>query len=170
MHDRGSTVPRRQLGRHLRQLREEAGITVKGACEALEWSPPKLWRIERGKAAVRGVDVKYMCELYGADEKLTEALIALAKATREPGWWHAYGDTIPTWFELYVGLEQAASGLRVYEPDLVPGLLQTADYARAVVKLGEPTLADDEVDQRVHLRLARQQLLERTLPRRPAST
>ena len=167
MDDRGSTVPRRQLGRHLRQLREEAGITVKGASEALEWSAPKLWRIERGRTTVRSLDVKAMCQLYGADEKITEALVALAKAAKDPGWWHAYGDTVPAWFELYVGLEEAASGLRVYEPDLVPGLLQTPDYAREVIRVCNPELSDQEVERTLQVRLTRQQLLNRTLPPPP---
>ena len=120
-------MPRRQLGRHLRQLREAAGITVKAAAESLEWSAPKLWRIEKGLTSMRAFDVKAMCEIYGVDERTTEALISLAKATKDPGWWHAYGETVPAWFELYVGLEEAASGLRTYEPELIPGLLQTPD-------------------------------------------
>ena len=167
MEDRGSTVPRRLLGRHLRQLREEAGITVRGACKALEWSGQKLWRIEKGLTSMRALDVKAMCEVYGADEKTVEALTALAKATKDRGWWHAYGDTVPAWFELYVSMEQAATGLRVYEPDLVPGLLQTPEYARIVIKAGEPKLPDEEADRRVQLRITRQLLLNRTLPPPP---
>ncbi len=116
---------------------------------------------------MRALDVKAMCEIYSADDKTIEALTALAKATKDRGWWHAYGDTVPAWFELYVSLEQAASGLRVYEPDLVPGLLQTPEYARMVIKAGEPRLADDEADRRLQLRMTRQLLLNRTLPPPP---
>lgn len=167
MEDRGSTVPRRQLGRHLRQLREAAGITVKGACEVLEWSGQKLWRIERGLTSMRTLDVKAMCEIYGADQQTTEALTALAKATKDRGWWHAYGDTVPAWFELYVSLEQAATGLRTYHPELVPGLLQTPEYARTIILVSNPRMTDGEVDRSVQLRLTRQHLLNRTLPPPP---
>ena len=167
MRDGGSTVPRRQLGRELRRLREEAGIQVSAAAQALEWSGPKLWRIEKGLTAIRSLDVAQMCRLYDADEQTTEALTSLAKASKDRGWWHAYGDTIPAWFELYVGLEQAATGLRAYEPELIPGLLQTADYARAVVQAGEPKLPAEEVDERVRVRMTRQQLLNRTVPPPP---
>lgn len=116
---------------------------------------------------MRALDVKVMCEVYGADENITEALMALAKATRDPGWWHAYGDTVPAWFELYVGLEQAASGLRIYEPEAVPGLLQTADYAREVIRVCSPELSEQEVERTVQVRLTRQQLFNRKLPPAP---
>ena len=167
MEDRGSTVPRRQLGRHLRQLREEAGITVRGACKALEWSGQKLWRIEKGLTSMRALDVKAMCEIYGADDKTAEALTALAKATKDRGWWHAYGDTVPAWFELYVSMEQAATGLRIYHPELVPGLLQTPEYARTIIRVSNPRFTEEELDRNVHLRMTRQLLLNRTLPPPP---
>src|SRR5215469_12027890 len=85
----GSTVPRRQLGRHLRELRNRAKMTVKVAAEALEWSEPKLWRIETGQTALRSLDVQAMCNVYGAPPELTEALVGLAKETKARGWWHA---------------------------------------------------------------------------------
>lgn len=160
-------MPRRQLGRHLRQLREEAGITVKAAAESLEWSGPKLWRIEKGLTSMRVVDVRAMCEFYGADERTTEALASLAKATKDPGWWHAYGDTVPAWFELYVGLEEAASGLRIYQPELVPGLLQTPGYARAIIRVVNPKLSEEEIEERLQPRLHRQKLLGRRAPAPP---
>src|SRR5688572_27980051 len=100
--DAGSTVPRRQLGRFLRQLREDAGITVKAAADALEWSTPRVWRIEKGAVPMRALDTKNMCQLYGATAEVTEALMSLARETRARGWWHAYGDGVPAWFELYV--------------------------------------------------------------------
>ena len=160
-------MPRRQLGRELRRLREEAGIQVSAAAQALEWSGPKLWRIEKGMTSMRSLDVEAMCRLYGADDRMTEALKQLALATKDRGWWHAHGDTVPEWFELYMGLEQASSGLRSYEPELVPGLLQTADYAKTVIRVGEPKLPDEELDKRVRLRMTRQQLLDRTIPAAP---
>src|SRR5687768_16016265 len=109
--DAGSTVPRRQLGRYLRQLREDARITVKAAADALEWSTPKIWRIESGIVSMRALDVEAMCRVYGAPADITQALMGLAKETKAKGWWHSYGDAIPGWFELYVGLESAANRL-----------------------------------------------------------
>ena len=103
----------------------------------------------------------------GADEQTTEALTSLAKATKDPGWWHAYGDTVPTWFELYVGLEEAASGLRIYHPELVPGLLQTPAYARTVIKVARPNLSPEELEEAVQLRMRRQKLLSRRAPAPP---
>src|SRR5688572_30177860 len=97
--DVGSTVPRRQLGRFVRQLREDARITVKAAADALEWSTPKIWRIENGAVAMRSLDVEAMCRTYGAPDDVAQALMALAKQTRATGWWHSYSDAIPQWFE-----------------------------------------------------------------------
>lgn len=116
---------------------------------------------------MRALDVKAMCEIYGADDRTTEALVSLAKATKDPGWWHAYGDTVPAWFEMYVGLEEAASGLRIYQPELIPGLLQTPGYARAAIKVSRPYLSDDELEDAVQLRMKRQKLLRRRAPAPP---
>ena len=165
--DAGSTVPRRQLGRYLRQLREEARITVKLASEELEWSAPKIWRIEGGATSLRALDVEAMCRLYGAKEDVTEALMGLARETKAKGWWHSYGDAIPTWFELYVGLENAANHLRQYEPELIPGLLQTEAYAREVFQLGHPDIGQAEIERAVAARMERQQILTRNLPAAP---
>ena len=157
----GSTVPRRQLGRYLRDSRMKAGMTVRAAARALEWSEPKIWRIETGQTAMRGHDVDLMCRIYGTSPELAEALVGLAKETKSRGWWHAYGDVIPSWFDVYVGLEAAASELRSYQSELVPGLLQTAEYAAALIRFAEPDLDGDEVDRRVAFRMSRQALLTR---------
>ena len=157
----GSTVPRRQLGRYLRGAREQARMTVRAAAKALEWSEAKMWRIETGMVPLRSHDVEAMCRTYGASAELTEALTALARETKARGWWHAYGDTIPRWFNIFVGLEEAATSLQCYEPELVPGLLQTADYARTIIRAIEPDLDLVEVDRRVEFRMARQALLTR---------
>lgn len=164
--DMGSTVPRRQLGRALRQLRTEAGVTLDGAAEALECSRQKVWRIESGLGSVRSVDVRAMCQLYDANPELTSALAALASETKAKGWWHAYGDAVPEWFELYVGLEQAASRLREYGDALMPGLLQTREYARAVYQ-HRAEVTDEERERLVNVRLQRQALLGRRLPAPP---
>jgi transcriptional regulator with XRE-family HTH domain len=157
----GSTVPRRQLGRYLRDLRNRQRITVKTAAEELEWSETKIWRVETGQTSLRSLDVEQMCRIYGAPPDLTEALMGLAKETKAKGWWHAYGDVIPENFDLYLGLEEAASQLAWYEPELVPGLLQTGGYARAVISADKPDVDDEEIDRRVQLRIERQALIRR---------
>src|SRR6266478_6547945 len=157
----GSTVPRRQLGRYLRELRNRERLTVKAAAEKLEWSEAKIWRIETGQTSLRSLDVEAMCKIYAAPADLTEALMGLARETKARGWWHAYGDVIPERFDVYIGLEEAASQLSWYESELVPGLLQTEDYARTVIKAGNPDVASDEIDRRVQVRIARQALVRR---------
>ncbi|RKN47719.1 helix-turn-helix domain-containing protein [Micromonospora endolithica] len=164
--DVGSTVPRRQLGRLLRQFRTEAGVTLDAAAEALEYSRQKIWRIESGTGPVRVLDVKAMCELYHVSAEMTEAMRGLAAETKSKGWWHAYGDAVPSWFELYVGLESAASRLRGYDESLIPGILQTREYADALYRLGR-TLSDEERERAVEVRLQRQALLTRRLPAAP---
>jgi transcriptional regulator with XRE-family HTH domain len=167
-NDTGSTVPRRQLGRFLRQLREEAQITVKVAAEELEWSAPKIWRIESGATSMRSLDVEAMCRVYGAPDHVTKALMGLARETKARGWWHSYGDAIPAWFELYVGLEASASRLREYEPELIPGLLQTKAYTAEVFRLHNPEMPADKIAQGVAVRLERQAILTRTRPAPPS--
>lgn len=160
-NDAGSTIPRRQLGRMLRQLREEAGITVGHAAEALEWSTPRIWRVEKGAVPMRGFDVQNMCQVYGAPSELTEALTGLAKETKAKGWWQAYGEVVPDWFDLYVGLEAAASKVRVYEPERIHGLLQTAAYATEVYRVDRPDLPDEDLQRSVEVRMKRQKILTR---------
>jgi Domain of unknown function (DUF5753)/Helix-turn-helix domain len=157
----GPTVPRRQLGRHLRALRNQARLTTKLAAQALEWSEPKLWRIETGQTALRSLDVEAMCRVYGATAEVTQGLMVLARETKAVGWWHAHDDVIPDWLDLYLGLEEAASRLRQHDPELVPGLLQTAAYAREVIMTDQPDLDEAEVTRRTQARLARQALLVR---------
>jgi transcriptional regulator with XRE-family HTH domain len=159
----GSTVPRRQLGRYLRDLRTAAGLTVRAAARELERSEPTLWRIENGLTSTRSIEVQAMCRLYGAAEEITKALTALAKETKARGWWQAYGDVVPEWFDLYVGLEAAATRISWYESELVPGLLQTSDYARALIRLDHQGAEDDEVDRYVQLRIGRQAILRRPI-------
>jgi transcriptional regulator with XRE-family HTH domain len=157
----GSTVPRRQLGRYLRELRSRERLTVKAAAGKLEWSEAKIWRIETGQTSLRSLDVEAMCKIYAAPGELTEALMGLARETKARGWWHAYGDVIPEGFDVYIGLEEAASQLAWYESELVPGLLQTADYARTLIQADNPGVDDEEISRRVHVRMARQPLVRR---------
>ncbi len=157
----GSTVPRRQLGRYLRELRGGQRLTVRAAAERLEWSEAKIWRIETGQVSLRSLDVEAMCKVYGADASLTEALMGLAKETKTRGWWHSYGDVIPEGFDLYIGLEEAASTVSWYEAELVPGLLQTESYAHTLIEADNPGVDAQEIDRRVHVRIARQALITR---------
>ncbi len=157
----GSTVPRRQLGRHLRDLRNRSQMTVRAAALRLEWSEAKMWRIETGQTSLRSLDAEAMCKVYGASAELTRALMALAKETKARGWWHSYGDVIPPDFDVYIGMEQAAASLSWYESELVPGLLQTEDYARTLIRADNPDADDDEIERRVALRIARQAVLRR---------
>ncbi|BCL17353.1 helix-turn-helix domain-containing protein [Micromonospora sagamiensis] len=163
--DGASTVPRRQLGRMLRELRLAAGVTLDAAAVALQCSRQKVWRIETGGGPVRGVDVRAMCELYGVAADLTAALVALAGETRAKGWWHAYAE-VPAWLGLYAGLEATARRLREYADAPVPALLQTPGYARALHDV-DPELTDDDRDRLVAARLDRQNLLRRRLPPPP---
>ncbi|MGY9070593.1 helix-turn-helix domain-containing protein [Streptomyces lavendulae] len=157
----GSTVPRRQLGRNLRDLRNRARLTVRAAATKLEWSEAKMWRIETGQTPLRSLDVQAMCLVYGAPPDITEALMGLAKETKARGWWHAYGDVIPEGFDIYVGLEEAAESLSLYESDLVPGILQTDGYAREIIRTHIRGIDDADLDGRVRLRVERQSLLTR---------
>ncbi len=157
----GPTVPRRQLGRHLRALRNQAKLTTKLAAQALEWSEPKLWRIETSQTTLRSLDVEAMCRVYGASTEVTQGLMVLARETKAAGWWHPHDHVIPDWLDLYLGLEEAASRVQGYEPELVPGLLQTADYARTVLQAEHPDVGEQELVRRVQARVARQALLVR---------
>ncbi|MGQ0840101.1 helix-turn-helix domain-containing protein [Actinokineospora sp.] len=157
----GSTVPRRQLGRFLRDLRGQARMTVRAAAKELEWSEAKMWRIETGQTSLRSLDVQAMCVLYGAPVEATTALMALAKETKARGWWMSYSDVIPEGFDIYLGLEEAAAQLRWYESEVVPGILQTESYARILIQTDNPGVRVDEIDRRVQVRMGRQALLSR---------
>jgi DNA-binding XRE family transcriptional regulator len=166
MSDLGSTVPRRQVGRLMRQLREQAGISLMAAAQELEFSRARMYRIENGEVPVRKHDVIAMCSVYEASSEMTEVLIGLAQESKSKGWWHAYGDVVPAWFELYVGMEQAAGRLRSFAPSVIPGLLQTREYAEGMFRdwLGNDVEA---VENAVAVRLERQSLLHRARPAAP---
>lgn len=159
----GSTVPRRQLGRYLRDLRNGVGLTVRAAAKQLERSEPTIWRIENGLVAVRAVEVQIMCQLYGANEDMTQALMALARETKSKGWWQTFGDVVPEWFDLFVGLEAAANRMAEYEHSVVPGLFQTEEYSRTIIAADHPDEGEDEIKRRVELRMGRQSILRRTM-------
>ena len=155
----GPTVLRILLGSQLRMLREVKGITREEAGYAIRASGSKISRMELGRVSFKERDVTDLLKLYGVDEDETATLVELAIQANSPGWWHKYGDVLPDWFQVYVGLEEAASLIRLYEVQFVPGLLQTADYARAVVRLGQPAASPEFIERKVSLRMGRQELL-----------
>ncbi|MGC4888821.1 helix-turn-helix domain-containing protein [Micromonospora sp. DT227] len=167
MDDSGSTVPRRQLGRYLREIREGAHITVSAAAKELEWSTPRIWRYETGQVPMHPNDVEAMCRVYGASRETIETMRALARETKAHGWWHSYGEAVKDWFKLYVGLESAATKIRKYEANLVPGLLQTVEYMNEVIATDNPQLSEAERQAKADVRLRRQRLLARAVPRAP---
>jgi transcriptional regulator with XRE-family HTH domain len=156
--ERGPTVLRIALGSRLRQLREGCGISREAAGDAIRGSHAKISRLELGRTGFKERDLRDLLSLYGVvDPAERETYLELARRANDPGWWQHYSDLLPAWFETYIGLEQAATTIRTYEAQFVPGLLQTADYARAVIQLGNT----DETERRVAIRMRRQQILYR---------
>jgi transcriptional regulator with XRE-family HTH domain len=152
------TVLRILLGTQLRRLRESRGISAQTAAKAIRASESKISRMELGRNAVREVDVADLLNLYGiTDAAERDQLLTLASQANEQGWWHRYQDVLPPWFGVYIGLEASAKSIRSYDHQFVPGLLQTEDYAAAVIQLGDVTRA--EVHRRVYLRQERQRRL-----------
>ena len=163
----GPTVLRILLGAHLRRLREHAGISREDAGYHIRASGSKISRMELGRVSFKERDVIDLLAFYGiSDSEERDSLIQLTREANATPWWQKYQDAAPDWFGLYVGLEEAAQLIRVYEVQFVPGLLQTEDYARAVVMQGAPGLEPEEVERRVALRLGRQKLLARDNPPR----
>ncbi|MFJ5620338.1 helix-turn-helix domain-containing protein [Micromonospora sp. NPDC093243] len=161
----GPTVLRMLLGSQLRRLRESTGVTREGAGWEIRASESKISRMELGRVGFKERDVADLLTLYGVtDAEERELLLKLARDANSPGWWHRYGDVLPTWFQSYLGLEAAAALIRSYEVQFVPGLLQTPGYARAVVLLGHGAATPGEIDRRVDLRIRRQELLRRADP------
>ncbi|MFD0684358.1 helix-turn-helix domain-containing protein [Actinomadura fibrosa] len=156
----GPTALRLQIGARLRRLREEKGIGRAQAGAAIRGSASKMSRLELGRHGFKTRDVRDLLDLYGVDDaKERETLLNLVRDAKKPGWWQAYGDVVPGWFEQYLGLEQSATSIRSYEVQYIPGLLQTPDYARAVIALEHGT--GDDLDRRLAVRMIRQELLAR---------
>ena len=156
------TVLRRRLGASLRKLRSDQNIAAKDVCAPLGWSLSKLSRIESGEIALRDAEVRPLLEIYGvtADDEV-RSIRDLARRSRQRGWWQSYGDSVPGWFADYVGFEADAARIRTFQQELIPGLFQTQDYARAVFQVGHPLETSDQIDQRVALRMERQAILDR---------
>ncbi|MGK8504161.1 helix-turn-helix domain-containing protein [Nocardia asiatica] len=162
MSETGSTLPRRQLGRYLTEWRTRAGMTQAKAAGLLEIGASSLQRLEKGQnSRIRSRDIQAACDLYGVPQELAVALVGLAKQANVKSWWHQYGDLIPKTFDVYVGLEAAAVKLVSYQPDLIPGLLQTADYDRALAPLAWPEETPQQWEQRVEIKAQRQNIVTR---------
>jgi transcriptional regulator with XRE-family HTH domain len=158
----GPTVRRMLVGAQLRRLRTDKGITREQAGEAIRASEWKIHRLENGQVGFKDRDVVDLLALYGVDDPVEVVeFVILAREANAPGWWHDYGDLLPQWFRAYVDLESAATLIRTYEGQLIPGLLQTEDYMRAVVGGAQLEDSPEEAERRVALRLGRQTLLER---------
>lgn len=161
------TALRMLLGARLRQLREARGLTRAEAGYTIRASESKMSRLELGRVSTKERDIRDLLMLYGVeDPNEHDALLSLAKQANQPGWWHRYSDILPSWFQAYVGLEETATLIRTYEGHLVPGLLQTEDYARAVMSAGLPGKPDEEIERGLRLRMDRQGLLTRADPPR----
>jgi transcriptional regulator with XRE-family HTH domain len=159
-HGFGPTPLRIALGSHLRRLREARGITREAAGYTIRGSGSKISRLELGRIAFKERDVADLLALYGVtDAEERQKLLTLVRQANAPGWWREYGDVLPSWFETYLGLERAASVICVYEPLSVPELLQTENYARAIIPLRHPHVSAGEIERHVALRMTRQAFL-----------
>jgi hypothetical protein len=158
----GPTVLRMILGRQLQALREKAGLSYQQAADAIYSSEWTVRRMERAEGGFKPLTVKSLLIAYGVtDPGEIGTFLGLCREASKPSWWHRYDDVLPPWFRIAVGLEEAATLIRAYEPQVVPGLLQTRDYIRAISTASFPAAADEETGRRVALRLARQELLTR---------
>jgi hypothetical protein len=158
----GPVVLRMLVGAQLRRLREARRIKCEDAAEVIRASHSKISRMELGRIGFKKRDVADLLTFYGVhDGAERESLLMLAEEANMPAWWHGYADLVPSWFEAFLGMEAAASVIRTYEVQFVPGLLQTEDYARAVIRLGHRDASTVEIERRVELRMKRQAVLHR---------
>ncbi|TDD06987.1 XRE family transcriptional regulator [Nonomuraea deserti] len=158
----GPTALRILLGSQLRKLREAKNVTREEAGHLIRGSESKISRMELGRVGFKERDVADLLTLYGVvDAQARAAVLDLVATANEPGWWHRFNDVLPTWFQAYVGLEEAAARIRTYEVQFVPGLLQTKEYTRAVVTAGAAGIGAEEIARRVDLRLERQRILDK---------
>jgi transcriptional regulator with XRE-family HTH domain len=172
----GPTVLRILLGAQLRRLREARGITAQAAAKSIRGSESKISRIELGRNAIREIDVLDLLTFYGVGAVERDQLLNLAEQANRPGWWHRFNDILPDWFQAYVGMEEAATSIRIYEPQFIPGLLQTPRYTAAVLTMCDIPIG--EAERHVILRKERQRrftegrvklwvIIEETALRRP---
>lgn len=154
------TVGQVVLGKRLQELREDAGLKREEAARVLRVAPATIRRMETAEVTLKIPYLQLLLKAYGVQDEEADSFVTLAEEANQPGWWQRYHDILPGWFSMYVSLEGAASLIRSYEPHFVPGLLQTEDYARVVMRSGAVgRTGDDEIERHVALRMQRQQLL-----------
>ena len=153
------TILRWQLGHQMRQLREQAGITLSAAAKEIESSNATMSKIEGGKQAVRPLYVKLLTAMYGVEPALRQELIDLSIEAGKSEWYAALAKSYPEWFRQYLGYESSANRRQVYSVELIDGLLQTADYARAIARVNRPEATERELDRSISLRQGRQERL-----------
>ncbi|MEV7858174.1 helix-turn-helix transcriptional regulator [Streptomyces hirsutus] len=154
------TARRRRLSIELKKLREKSTLTCAQVGQALDWSGSKVNRMETGSGRVQPSDIDALCRFYETSDELREFLKSLAREAKTRGWWQVHGAGVPEWFNIYIGLEQDASALRQYQCELLPGLMQTAAYARELHTTGAH-LSLEDIDRAVRVRLERQEMLTR---------
>lgn len=155
------TLLGRRLAIELQRRREAAGLTREEAARQLEWSTSTIFRIETGRSRPQPGNVKVLLGLYGVTGPERDGLIRLTREARQPGWWHSFKDVLPNPYEVYIGLEAGAAAIRNFEPTVVPGLLQTEDYARQMSMGGPRELDRDDIERLVQVRMERQRVLSR---------
>src|SRR6266852_3664703 len=159
--EQNPTLRGRRLAMELMRRREVTGMSREEAARQLEWSTSTIFRIETGRSRPQPGNVRALLDLYGVTGPERGGLIQLARDARQPGWWHSFRDVLPNPYEVYIGLEAGASSIRNFEPLVVPGLLQTEGYAREMSRNGAYELDREEVESRVEVRMARQEILSR---------
>jgi transcriptional regulator with XRE-family HTH domain len=159
--EQNPTLRARRLAAELQRRREATGMSREEVARQLEWSTSTLFRIETGRNRPQPGNVRMLLELYGVTGPERDGLIQLTREARQPGWWHSFRDVLPNPYEVYIGLEAGAASIRNFEPVVVPGLLQTADYAREIFRNGPIELDPEEVERLLEVRMARQKILTR---------
>ncbi|MFJ9979982.1 helix-turn-helix domain-containing protein [Streptomyces cyaneofuscatus] len=159
------TVRRRRLGAELKRLREKAGVSMEDAAERIGGDKPKISRQENGRQGVSKLEIEALLALYRvSDERLRTALTTLAREGRRKGWWAQYSDILPAGFQERLSIESDAARILTFQSMLVPGLLQTAEYATEVIRAAGKTATEDQLKSYIEVRASRQEIFARDNP------
>jgi transcriptional regulator with XRE-family HTH domain len=162
------SLRRRRLSAELRRLREQSGLSVTDVAKTLDWQPSRISRIENRQSGLTAPDLRKLLDMYEVTDDAHRAYLAeLARRLNERGWWQKYAGMIGGGLADLIGLEAEARTIRTYEQELVPGLLQTPEYAHAVFRVGRPTDTNEELKRWVEVRIERQEVLNRSDPPPP---
>lgn len=155
------TVRGRRLRYELRRIREDRGLTIEDVVRLAggDWNGSSISRWETGDRRIRPIDLRVLLDLYEIQGERREVLLTLAREARQKGWWHSFGEAVPSWFEFYVGLETEATSIHFYAAELVPGLLQTRDYYNAFMHASPAAAIQEEIDRKAAVRATRQERL-----------